>query len=191
MEVSRELVTSGRARGAWSLQARGLPVPTARRTTVTECKRVRLSGTVKVALSPEEAFSLFTAQGMSAWRPSWEPWFPVEGNNLNEPGTVFQTEHNGDVSTWVVVRCEPELPIVYARGKLDALAGLDIRAGMVTITLDRQVDGLTEATIGYDLTTLKPEYNAGLDQYAAQYQQMLTDWEESISRVVTERYAAV
>jgi hypothetical protein len=150
--------------------------------TVTECKRVRLSGTVQIPLPPEGAFGVFTPEGMRAWRPSWEPQYPAPEADTTEPGTVFDTEHDSHVTTWIVVRCEPGQPLLYARVKPDK------RAGLVTITLERQPDDTTEATIDYDLTTLVPEGNAELDEYAAQYQQMLGHWQQLIAHEIAESY---
>lgn len=145
-----------------------------------ECKRVWLTGTVRVSLPVKEAFSLFTPEGMRAWRPSWDPRFPVGGDNPNQPGTVFDSEHDGHVTTWVVVQCEPGQSLIFARVKVD------MRGGLVTINLEELPDGTTEATISYDLTTLNPEANADQDEYAAQYPQMLRDWEQRIAQAITE-----
>jgi hypothetical protein len=139
-------------------------------------KRVRLRGTVRVALPSAEAFALFTPRGEQAWAEGWAPVFPAETVDDAEPGTVFLTDHDRHQTLWVVASCEPGRAISYARvtpGK---------RAGLVTVTCEGEGDG-TSATVEYDLTALSAEADAQLDTFAAHYDEFLAHWQEAIDEV--------
>lgn len=139
------------------------------------CERVRLSGTIEVALPPDEAFSLFTPSGERGWADGWDPEFPSPTADETEPGTVFMTAHAGRRTTWTVVRHEDSVAIGYT-----ALTPGE-RAGLVTVTLEPSRMGST-VTVNYDLTALAPEANPGLRNFAARYRQFLEHWQASIAR---------
>jgi hypothetical protein len=40
--------------------------------STTRCERVRLTGTLKIALPTEQAFLMFTASGERTWAQGWE-----------------------------------------------------------------------------------------------------------------------
>ncbi len=141
------------------------------------CRRVRLTGTVEVALPARQAFIMFTPSGERAWAHGWDPSFPSPGVDETEPGTVFQTAHNGRDLMWTVVRCEFGHSIAYA------VATPRERCGLVTVTCEPSGNG-TAAAISYDLTALNSEANAELDQFAANYLSFLTHWERSIAEAV-------
>ena len=89
--------------------------------------RVRLEGEVPVALPPGAAFTLFTPSGETAWADGWSPYFPAPADDDTEPGTVFETDHDGHRTTWIVVQCDPGETITYAR------ISPGERAGLVTV----------------------------------------------------------
>ena len=148
---------------------------------MTECKRVSLSGSIRVPLPPHEAFTLFTPDGERAWADGWNPRFPAVVDDDTEPGTVFETEHAGRHTTWMVVHRDPGRAIRYAR----VTAG--DRAGLVGVTCEPASDGATIATVCYRLTALSPEADAGLEDFAAHYPRFLAQWQQSIEGVVLAR----
>jgi hypothetical protein len=148
---------------------------------VPACKRARLTGTIRVPLPPQLAFTLFTPTGERAWAPGWDPRFPSPVIDDTEPGTVFQTEHNGRHTTWTVIRRETGKEIAYVTVTAEG------RAGLVTVTCEPATDETTTATVGYDLTALTPEANADLDEFAANYPQLLDHWQHSIAQAVAGR----
>ena len=77
------------------------------------CRRVRVTGTVEIALPLEQAFLLFTPTGERAWAHGWDPIFPSPSADETEPGTVFRTIHGAEESLWTVVRCEFGQSIAY------------------------------------------------------------------------------
>ncbi|MFZ2057336.1 MAG: SRPBCC family protein [Acidimicrobiales bacterium] len=144
---------------------------------MTVCARVKLTGSIEVALPLRQAFALFTPNGERAWARGWAPEFPGEATDDTEPGVVFETDHAGCRSIWTVVHCVPGTAIAYS------VATPGDRAGTVTVTCQPSTGGTT-VTVGYDLTALKPEANVRLRQFEAHYADFLDDWKQSIAQVI-------
>lgn len=142
-----------------------------------ECNRVRLSGTVAIALSVERAFGLFTPSGERIWAHGWDPLFPSPGAEETEPGTVFLTTHGGRESTWTVVHCERGRSIAYA------VVTPQERAGIVAVTCDPSGTG-TRAMVSYDMTALCSRANTALARFAENYAAFLAHWEHCIAEAV-------
>ena len=139
--------------------------------------RARLSGSVRLPPGYEPAWFLFTPRGERLWAEGWDPLFPAPADDDTEPGTVFETAHGQQRTTWVVCAREPGRSVRYAR----IAHGRD--AGTVTVTLD-DATGPGEsrvATVEYDLTALSAEAAGGLARFAAGYSQFLRHWEEAIA----------
>ncbi len=133
--------------------------------------RARLSGSVRLPSGYEPAMFLFTPRGEKLWAEGWDPLFPAPADDDTEPGTVFETTHGPQRTTWVVCAREPGRSVRYARiahGK---------NAGTVTVTLDDP----GAATVDYDLTALSDEAAADLAEFAARYPQFLQHWEQAIA----------
>ena len=140
-------------------------------------RRARLSGSVRLPPGYEAALFLFTPRGERLWADGWDPQFPAPADDDTQPGTVFETAHGPQRTTWVVCAREPGRSVRYAR----IAHGRD--AGTVTVSLD---DGTAPgesrvATVEYDLTALSAEAAAELGRFAAGYPQFLRHWEEAIA----------
>ncbi|MGA2805326.1 MAG: SRPBCC family protein [Acidimicrobiales bacterium] len=140
--------------------------------------RVRLTGTVEIALPPEQAFTMFTPSGERTWAHGWDPRFPSPGADETEPGTVFQTEHGGRESVWIVARCDRGKSISYVTTTPGE------RCGLVTVTCEPSANG-TRATVSYDLTALSPGAEGKLGRFATSYPSFLGHWESSIARAMS------
>ena len=159
------------------LHEAGHGAPSAEDLAATTRRRVQLTGTIEIPLPPGEAFPLFSATGERAWAPGWDPRFPAPGSDETQPGTVFETDHSGRQSTWVVVRCTDGQLIGYA-----TLTPGD-RCGLVTVSCRRSATG-TSATVSYDLTALSPESDAELATFELDYPEFLRRWERSIAAAI-------
>lgn len=140
-----------------------------------------LTGRLTVGLPAEEAFWLFTPRGEQAWTPEWRPRFPDHadvGFDESAPGTVFETEAHGHVTTWVVVDRELGRRMRYSR------VIPQVNAGTVTVALEPAGEGeqRSEVTVTYELTALTDEGQRRLEEFAAHYPAFLQSWEEQISR---------
>jgi hypothetical protein len=134
-------------------------------------RRARLSGSVRLPPGCEAALFLFTPRGERLWADGWDPQFPAPADDDTEPGTVFETAHGPQRTTWVVCAREPGRSVRYAR----VVHGRN--AGTVTVTLD----DAGSATVDYDLTALSEAAATDLAQFAAHYSQYLRHWEEAIA----------
>jgi hypothetical protein len=136
--------------------------------------RRRLTGSLRVALPPDQAFGLFTPRGEEAWVPGWAPHFPASTDTDARPGTVFQTGGHLHTATWVVTDSEWGRRVAYAR----VVPGFD--AGTVSVTLE-DADGQTDVTVTYDLTALTEEGTRQLRRFADDYPGFLRSWHDAIA----------
>ncbi|WP_026416879.1 SRPBCC family protein [Actinomadura oligospora] len=142
--------------------------------------RVRLTGSIDVPLPPAEAFPLFTPHGERAWVDGWDPVFPdgASGDDT-EPGVVFETSAHGHRTTWVVVERHVPSSISYVRTTPGD------RAGTVTVEVS-EADGGSRVQVTYDLTALRPEAVAALEDFAAEYPSFLRSWQTAIEAMLSD-----
>lgn len=134
----------------------------------------RLTGRIRVALPPGEAFRLFTPRGEQDWVPGWHPRFPAPAPDDTEPGTVFETSAHGRRTIWLVIDRQPGKHISYARVTPDDRAG--------TVTVDISAAGRhSEVEVTYRLTALTGSAGRGLREFADGYPAYLRSWQEAIA----------
>lgn len=143
--------------------------------------RYTLTGRLPVALPPEEAFTLFTPRGEERWVAGWRPRFPVGTGDDSAPGTVFETDADGERTIWVVAGREPGRRVSYARVTPGA------RAGTVTVEVGGDGRGGSTVRVTYELTALTPEGEGPLREFAGRYPDFLRSWEEEIARHLGSR----
>lgn len=141
---------------------------------MSACKHVRVSGTIRVPLSSDEALALITPTGERVWVDRWDPIFPSNVADETEPGTVFKTDHAGLQTTWIVLGRGPGAVIEYAR------VALGHGAGLVTASCSAAGDCLAAVTVSYDLTAFTTDDNAALEEFADHYPAFLEHWREPI-----------
>lgn len=146
-------------------------------TTNAQC---RVAGRLMVALPRDHTFRLFTPRGEQNWVPQWKPHFPAPAVDDTAPGTVFETQAHGQTTTWVIVDSTSGRRIRYAR------VTPQVDAGTVTVTLE-DVNGQSEVTVTYELTTLTDAANAHLNAFAARYPAFLRSWEDAIAAYLAQR----
>ncbi|QIG40753.1 SRPBCC family protein [Microbacterium sp. 4R-513] len=132
------------------------------------------TGTLTVALPPERAFPLFTARGETLWVPGWSPEFVSDVDDDTQPGTVWRTRTHEHETTWIVVESRPPTAATYAR----VTPGHS--ATTVRVRLEATVTG-SLVHVDYDLTSLDPSADALLEQFVAEYDDMLAEWQRLIS----------
>jgi hypothetical protein len=129
--------------------------------------RHRLSGTVDVALPPDQALGLFTPAGERAWVPGWDPQFP--SGEDNSFGTTFTT-HEGR-TFWVIADATAD-SMRYAR------ITPGVHAGTVEVRCEPAGSG-TRAQVTYDVTGLGDP--TSVDHFADEFPAMLAEWERRIA----------
>lgn len=148
---------------------------------MTKNKRVRLEGTVKVALPLAEAFEMFTPSGERSWAHGWDPRFPAEVVDETEPGTVFLTEHERGSAIWTVVGRRQGSEITYSSVRPGE------RAGLVSVACEAFDDESTTATVRYDMTALSEQAETPLEHFAEGFSAFLAHWQEAIDQAVRTR----
>jgi hypothetical protein len=137
---------------------------------------IELSGTIRVAAPPAAAFKFFTPEGERLWVPDWEPEYLYPADGAIAEGLTFRTCHGGDVTLWLVSRCDA------AGGAIDYLRVTpDSRMGTVAVRLSDSGGSSTDATISYALTSLSADGDRKLEAFAAGFPAMLGEWERRIA----------
>jgi hypothetical protein len=134
----------------------------------------QLTGHIRVALPPGEAFGLFTPRGEQDWVNGWQPRFPVPVPDDTEPGTVFETSAHGQHTIWLVTGRQPGKRISYAR------VTPGDQAGTVTITIS-PVGNHSEVEVTYQLTALTGPAGHKLREFADTYPAYLQSWQDAIT----------
>ena len=126
--------------------------------------RVVLTGSFRLAASPEQAMPLFTASGERAWAPGWDP----VGDD-----DCWQTTGHGTTTYWLTVD-RSATSARYAR------VTPGDTAGTVAVSCDPDGDG-TRVTVTYDLTAIGPAGEARLPEFERGYDAMLAEWQRLTS----------
>lgn len=113
----------------------------------TPARRHVRHGRFALDVPPDDAFVAFTPRGEQDWVPGWRPDFPVPVSDDTEPGTVFETTHDGHATIWVVVDSRPGRYVRYAR------VTPGVSAGTVSVELTPDEDG-SVVEVTYELTSL-------------------------------------
>jgi hypothetical protein len=134
----------------------------------------QLTGRIRVALPPADAFRLFTPRGEQDWAHGWQPRFPVPAAADTAPGTVFETRAHGQHTVWLVTDCEPGRRISYAQVTPGE------QAGTVTVMIS-PAGQHSEVEVRYQLTALTGAAGDHLRVFADGYAAYLRSWEHDIA----------
>lgn len=142
--------------------------------------QIECTGVVRTDLSPHETLALLTPEGERRWVEGWDPRYPVGGTPDPAPGVTFVVGKDEGASVWIVTRFEPsDGRAAYAY----VLPGHRTCLVEVEVTARPDDDG-SAARVTYRMTSLTPEADAFVDDFAAGYDDFLQEWEELIRREV-------
>ena len=144
--------------------------------------RVERAGVVAMALSAEEAFLLFSAEGERRWVAGWDPRYPHPAASGAGEGLVFQTTHrDGRTATWVQTRHEP------AAG---AASFVYVVPGHHTAIVDVVVapdgEGRSKASVRYRMTSLSSGGDDFVRAFGETFADTMAHWAEAIQRHIVE-----
>jgi hypothetical protein len=140
------------------------------------------TGTVRVALPPDEAIELFTAKGEIGWVPGWQPHYvtPPDGSPL--VGGVWLTGHGEDETIWRVQK--------FDRATHEA-EYLRITPGnrVVTVQVRLAADGEGSlVTVSYRALAISEDGQAWVDAFTAErYAAMMREWQDLIAAHLAAR----
>jgi hypothetical protein len=140
-------------------------------------ERAICTGRFTLPLAVEDAKPLFTPEGERRWAgSSWDPIYaiPEAVEDDSAPGTVFTTESDGGMATWIVLE-RREDGMRYARVAPGRIAGT------IDVTyLPSTSSGETEVTVTYDVTSLGPDGMAFVKVLEASFDDFLHGWRQEI-----------
>ena len=143
---------------------------------------VERAGAVGMALSAEEAFPLFSAEGERRWVAGWNPRYvhPVEPGAGE--GVVFQTvKQDLGTATWVQTRHEPGAGLasfVYIVP--------DHHAAMVDVGVTPDGEGRSRASVRYRMTSLSLDADDFVRAFAEAFEHFMAQWAEAIQRHIVD-----
>jgi hypothetical protein len=138
--------------------------------------RAVCEGHFMLPLPVTAAVPLFTPEGERRWAgSSWDPVYaiPEAISDGAAPGTVFTTESDGRVATWIVLE-RREDGMSYARVAPGRIAGT------ITVHCTQKAQGQTCVTVRYDVTSLGPEGVDFVQELEAGYDEFLEEWRREI-----------
>ncbi|MEM8982675.1 MAG: SRPBCC family protein [Pseudomonadota bacterium] len=141
-----------------------------------EAVTIQRSGSLYVALPPDDALPLFTALGETRWIPTWQPTV-LHGDGY-EPGTVWVTVHEGRKTVWYVAGYDTD-----ARTATYVRTTNDVDTGTVNVKVTANDAGGSTVRVTYQLTALSTDGNRRLRTHfdAETYAAMLATWQRMIA----------
>jgi hypothetical protein len=138
--------------------------------------RAICEGHFTLPLPVASAVPLFTPEGERRWAgSSWDPVYAIPEAAVDDsaPGTVFTTESDDGVATWIVLERRND-GMSYARVAPGRIAGT------IMVRCSRRVQDETRVTVRYDVTSLGPEGIDFVRELEAGYDAFLQEWRREI-----------
>lgn len=151
-------------------------------TNTDERIHIKRTGTVDMALSAVEAFSLFNAEGERRWVAGWNPRYVYsDGPSVGE-GVVFQTTRSGGATeTWVQTRHDP------AAGFASFVRVVpDHHVATVDVDVKPAGELRSQATVTYRMISLSSDGDEFVRAFDSAFEDFMAHWAEAIQRHVVE-----
>jgi hypothetical protein len=146
---------------------------------MTESLHIERAGEFSLPFPFRQALAYLTPEGERAWVPGWRPVYLHPAAPSTTPGTVFQTNHNSQDTTWLILDFDPAGGLArYGRFSQNS------HVGTVSVKCDSDKTGTTRVRVSYSLTSTTPAGVALLTAMTdAQYAAMLKEWRDLILAV--------
>ncbi len=141
---------------------------------------IERSGEFTLPFGPRQALAYLSPEGERVWVPDWQPVYLHPATPSHAPGTVFQTHHNAQNTTWLILEFDP--------GSGRARYGRFTEGSHLgTVSVDCGGSGnQTTVRVGYALTALTSAGVAVLEAMSdTHYPIMLGEWK----RLILEAHA--
>jgi hypothetical protein len=134
------------------------------------------TGTVRVALPPDRALDLFTAEGEIGWAPGWKPRYVTPPDGQPVVGGVWLTGEPPEEVVWRVQRFD-------RAGRQAEYLRITPGNRVVVVQVGCAPDGGgTLATVTYRVVALSPAGRTWLDAFTPEaYEEMMREWERLIA----------
>ena len=136
---------------------------------------IERKGEFSLPFGIRQALAYLSPEGERVWVPDWAPVYLHPATPSEAPGTVFQTHHNSQNTTWLVLEFEPSSGRArYGRFTEGSHIGV--------ASVDCEAEGSsTRVRVGYSLTALSRAGVAVLEAMSeAHYPVMLREWQRLI-----------
>ncbi len=147
-----------------------------------ERAHVETTGTVGMALSAEDAFPLFSAEGERRWVAGWIPHYMRPVKPHTGEGVVFQTvKRDLGTATWIQTRHEPSAGLtsfVYIVP--------DHHAAMVDVCVTSDGEGRSRASVRYRVTSLSLDADDFVRAFAEAFEDSMSHWAEAIQHHIVD-----
>ncbi|HTA38725.1 MAG TPA: hypothetical protein VK760_06595 [Candidatus Acidoferrales bacterium] len=127
---------------------------------------------ITIARPPNDAFALFDAKGESRWDPTWSPKF-LHGDAY-DAGSVFQTNHDGHTTTWLV----------------DSYDSQNKRVSYVVLPSDGSIENISvtlvpngngsRADVAYERTALNDAGKREVGDFCTTFSHRQGDWQAAM-----------
>ncbi|MDE0523075.1 MAG: hypothetical protein OXH79_14080 [Boseongicola sp.] len=145
-------------------------------TDIGERIHVERAGTVAMALSAEEAFPLFSAEGERRWVAGWNPRYVHPAEPGAGEGVIFQTvKKDLGTATWVQTRHEPGAGLASFVYVLP-----DHHAAMVDVGVSPDGEDRSLASVRYRMTSLSVDADNFVRAFAETFEHFMAQWAEAI-----------
>jgi hypothetical protein len=139
---------------------------------------IDVSGTVRIAAPPADAFRFFTPEGEKLWVAGWQPEYLHPWDGALQEGLTFRTRHGGEETLWLVSRLDGMTAVDYVRVTPGS------RLGTVSVRFAASGAAASDVGVTYRLTSLAPAADATVETFARRFPEYLATWERSINALV-------
>lgn len=137
---------------------------------------VRETHSIRLPLSADRSFGLFTPEGERHWVPDWEPEYVHPASGRTEQGMVFVTHHGDETTLWCLVDFDPA-----RRYSRYARVTPGSRFVLVEVQCTALNDAATEVSVTYTLTAMTEEGNQAVAGFQGDvFRRMIDEWEHLI-----------
>ena len=143
---------------------------------------VETAGTVGMALSAEDAFPLFSADGERRWVAGWNPRYMRPVKPHAGAGVVFQTvKKDLGTATWVQTRHEPGAGVASFVYIIP-----DHHAAMVDVCVTPDGEDRSRASVKYRMTSLSLDADDFVRAFAESFEDFMSHWAEAIQHHIVD-----
>lgn len=154
------------------------PGQAAAQTAAFEPTRITRAASVRFEATPEELFALLSPEGQQSLTSSWDIAILSPPSGAVEPGATFTKTHRRAPvqQVWMVVSAEAPRRLSYAI----FVAGLE--TWLFEMELQTLADGNTSVDVAHTITSLSPEANAAVQEFADTFDSYVATWSAAIQR---------
>ncbi len=140
-------------------------------------QRLHVAHRIVVDAPLDQAFMFFTPAGEELWVDGWKPTYVYPSDGSTEPGMVFLTGHDDELTIWTLVDFDRE-----AHRSRYARTTPASRTSVVEVRCAALDGTRTEVCVNYTLTALNAAGERALEDFEGErFKAMIDDWAHQIA----------